>query len=149
MGLAVLTSQRSKDPNTKVGSCIVNSQNRVVSVGYNGFPIGCSDLEFPWTNDKQNNAFENTKYAYVVHSEANAIINKNDASLKDCTLYTTLFCCCECAKLIIQSGIKKIVYLDDKYHDEPSSIASRRMFDATGVTFERYSGRTPTIKFSE
>ena len=131
MGIAVLSSYRSKDPSTQVGACIVNENNRIMSMGYNGFPSGCSDDEFPW-----DRTGEETKYPYVVHAEPNAILNST-VSLKDATIYVTLFPCNECAKLIIQSGIKHVVYGNDKYHDQDSFIASRRMFDSAGVTYEK------------
>lgn len=135
MGVAVLSSLRSKDPNTKVGACIVNQDKRIVGIGYNGFPIGCSDETFPWGNSKDDKYLD-TKYPYVVHAEPNAILNST-SNLKGSTLYVTLFPCNECAKLIIQSGIKHIVYMDNKYETADSSIASRRMLDASGVTYSK------------
>jgi dCMP deaminase len=110
MGIAVLSSQRSKDPSTQVGACIVTSENKIVSMGYNGFPTGCLDSQLPWGRDSENPL--ETKYLYVVHAEKNAILNAT-GNLKGCTLYVTLFPCHECAKDIIQSGIKRIVYLRD------------------------------------
>lgn len=115
----------------KVGACIVDSSNRIVSVGYNGFPTGCSDDEFPWKRDSED-PLEN-KYAYVCHAESNAIMNKNSVHLKGCTLYVTLAPCNECAKLIIQSGIKKVVFCEDKYHDSWMWVAARKMFNASGT----------------
>lgn len=135
MGVALLSAKRSKDPNTKVGACIVNQKKRIVGIGYNGLPCGCDDLSFPWVNDKSINELD-TKYPYVVHAESNAILNST-TNLDGCSLYVSLFPCNECAKLIIQSGIKHIVYMNDKYKDSPSNIASRRMFDASGVTYEK------------
>ena len=129
MGLAVLSGKRSKDPNTQVGACIVTPQNRIASVGYNGFPMGCSDDVFPWNREGDD---INTKYPYVVHAELNAILNSK-ADLNGCTIYVSLFPCNECAKAIIQSGIKKVVYLSDKYHDSMASVASRKMLDSAGV----------------
>lgn len=133
MGVASLSSKRSKDPNTQVGACVVNEDKRIIGIGYNGFPMGCRDDVFPW--GKEDN-YLNTKYPYVVHAEPNAILNCT-SSLKGATLYVTLFPCNECAKLIIQSGIKHIVYASDKYHETESSIASRKMFDAAKVTYEK------------
>ena len=133
MGVALLSSYRSKDPHTKVGACIVNTKKRIVGIGYNGFPYGCSDEKYPWENNKENK-FLDTKYPYVVHAEANAILNSTE-SLDNATLYVSLFPCNECAKLIIQSGIKHIVYMDDKYKDQDSFIASRRMFDSANVDY--------------
>lgn len=142
MGVAVLSARRSKDPRTKVGTCIVNEQRRIVAIGYNGMPNHCSDEEFPW-GDKADNELD-TKYLYVVHAELNAILNSVD-DLTGCTLYTALFPCNECCKAIIQSGIKHVVYLSDKYADTESVIASKRMFGAAEVSFQEYSGRRGTI----
>ena len=129
MSIAKLAGMRSKDPNSQVGACIVSQDNKILSMGYNGFPIGCSDEVFPWAREGQP---LDTKYLYVVHSELNAILNYR-GSLEGAKLYVSLFPCNECAKAIIQCGIKTIVYEDDKYHDTPSTIASRRMLDAAGV----------------
>ena len=134
MGVALLSAKRSKDPNTQVGCCIVNNDNVIVSVGYNGLPKGCKDDEFPWEREGD---FENTKYAYVVHSELNAILNSKLKDLKDCKLYVTLFPCNECSKAIIQSGIKQIYFLCDKYHDTPSMRVSRRLLDTAGVKYQK------------
>lgn len=136
MGVALLSSKRSKDPNTKVGACIVNCDKKIIGIGYNGMPFGCSDTLFPWANDKDKEYLD-TKYPYVVHAEPNAILNAN-SSVKGSTLYVTLFPCNECAKLVIQSGIKEIVYMSDKYHDFDSSIASRRMFDSAGIEYRKF-----------
>ena len=130
MGVALLAAQRSKDPNTQVGACIVDDSKRILSTGYNGFPQGCSDDEFPWNRDEKQGE---TKYQFVVHAELNAILNASGKNLYGSTVYVALFPCNECAKAIIQSGIKEVVYLSDKYHDTPSTIASRRMLDAAGV----------------
>ena len=129
MGVALLSSKRSKDPNTKVGACIVNKNKRIVGIGYNGLPYGCCDDCFPWEREGE---FLETKYPYVVHAEPNAILNATE-NLTGATLYVSLFPCNECAKLIIQSGIKEIVYLDNKYADTDSCKASVRMFNAAGV----------------
>ena len=112
MGVAMLSAMRSKDPNTQVGACIVNREHRIVGVGYNGFPTGCSDDDLPW--DREGDWIE-TKYPYVCHAELNAILNSIGGDLRGCTLYVALFPCNECAKAIIQAGIRKIVYLSDKY----------------------------------
>ena len=130
MGVAKLSGLRSKDPNTQVGCCIVNQNKKIVAVGYNGMPMGCNDKDFPW--DVKEGSLENTKYAYVVHAELNAILNSTQ-QLQGCTIYVSLFPCNECSKAIIQSGIKEIVYADDKYFGTPSFIASRRMLEASGV----------------
>lgn len=142
MGLALLAAQRSKDPNTQVGACIVDQNNRVISIGYNGFPNGCSDDDLSWDS---HGDFLNIKYSYVVHSEQNAIINSNKKDLKDCRMYVTLFPCNECAKNIIQCGIKSIIYLNDKYHDRDFTIAARRMFDLTGVKYFQFKSQKKQI----
>ena len=134
MGVALLSSKRSKDPATQVGACIVNEDKKIIGIGYNGFPIGISDDEFPWGKNDSNPL--NNKYPYVVHAEPNAILNST-SSLKGSTLYVTLFPCNECTKLIIQSGIKHIVYLNNKYKDTDSIIASRKMLDAAGVDYRQ------------
>lgn len=133
MGVALLSAKRSKDPNTQVGACLVNEDKRIIGIGYNGFPRGCKDDEFPWGRD---GGVVDTKYAYVVHAEANAILNSN-SDLKGATLYVSLFPCNECAKLVIQSGVKHIIYMSDKYNGTDTDIASKRMLDAAGVTYEK------------
>lgn len=130
MGIAMLSSKRSKDPSTQVGACIVDKDNKVVGIGYNGFPIGCSDDNLPW--ERQADDANLTKYPYVVHAEANAILNSTK-DLHGSRIYVDLFPCNECAKLIIQSGIKEVVFLSDKYKDTDSVKASRRMFNLSGV----------------
>jgi len=134
MGVALLSSMRSKDPNTKVGACIVNQKKRIVGIGYNGFPCGCNDDDFPWERNSEN--FLDNKYPYVVHAEPNAILNSN-SSLENCIIYVTLFPCNECAKLVIQSGIREIVYMDDKYNGTEGDIAAKRMLDAAGVKYRK------------
>ncbi len=135
MGIAFLSGMRSKDPHTQVGACIVSQDNKILSVGYNGFPIGCSDDEFPWT--RVGEPLDN-KYFYTTHSELNAILNFRGGSLDGAKLYVTLFPCNECAKAIIQSGIREVIYDSDMYSDTPSTIASRRMLTAAGVKFHQY-----------
>lgn len=129
MGVALLSSYRSKDPSTKVGACIVDKYNKIVGVGYNGFPIGCDDELLPWAREGE---FLDTKYPYVCHAELNAILNSN-FNLKDCRIYVALFPCNECAKAIIQSGIREVIYLEDKYKGEDNVIASKKMFRMAGV----------------
>lgn len=136
MGIAMLSGMRSKDPSTQVGACIVSQDNKILSMGYNGFPKGCSDDEFPWT--KEGEPLDN-KYFYSTHSELNAILNYRGGSLECAKLYVTLFPCNECAKAIIQCGIETVVYECDKYSDTESVIASKRMFDAAGVRYYQYS----------
>jgi len=133
MGVSILSAYRSKDPNTKVGACIVNQDNKIVGVGYNGFPIGCDDDELPWSREGD---FLETKYPYVCHAELNAILNSNQP-LKGAKLYVALFPCNECAKAIIQAGIKEVIYLEDKYKDTDSVIASKRMFDMAQVSYRQ------------
>lgn len=135
MGVAILSSMRSKDPNTQVGACIVNKKNRIVGIGYNGLPVGLNDDEFPWGNQGD---FLDTKYPYVVHAEPNAILNSIE-KLDNATIYVTLFPCNECAKLVIQSGIKEIVYLSDKYDNSDADKAAKRMLDAAKVSYRKLS----------
>lgn len=135
MGIALLSAKRSKDPNTQVGACIVNENKKIMSVGYNGFPHGCSDDEFPWERDGESSI--DTKYPFVCHAELNAILNNAGASLKGCSIYVALFPCNECAKAIIQSGIKRVLYLSDKYKDTDGVRASKKMFDAAGVEYRQ------------
>lgn len=131
MGVAYLSAMRSKDPGTQVGACIVSNENKILSMGYNGFPHGCSDDEFPWGKTAVN-PYDN-KYFYSTHGELNAILNYRGGSLEGSKLYVTLFPCNECAKAIIQAGIKKVIYADDKYGDTPSVRASKRMLHAAKV----------------
>ena len=130
MGVSKLAGMRSKDPNTQVGACIVSEDNKILSMGYNGFPNGCSDEDFPWERDGD---MLETKYAYVTHSELNAILNYRGGSLQGAKLYVSLFPCNECAKAIIQCGIKTVIYDSDKYINTPGNTASKRMFDAVGI----------------
>ena len=144
MSIALLSAQRSKDSNTQVGACIVNEEHRIVSVGYNGMPTGCADDDMPWEREGE---MLQTKYPYVCHAELNAILNSAAVSLKGCTLFVTLFPCNECAKAIIQSGIRKVVYLDNKYAGTDAILASERMFRMAGVSLEHYepTGREMTL----
>lgn len=146
IGVAELSAMRSKDPSTQVGCCIVDDSNRILSMGYNGLPAGCSDDEFPWTKASQN-PLEN-KYPYVVHSELNAILNFRGTSLAGSRLYVTMFPCNECAKAIIQAGIKEVVFMDDDYMKKESGMAALRMFKAAGIKCTQYvpSGRYVKIK---
>lgn len=132
MGVAMLAAQRSKDPNTQVGACIVSPDNIILSTGYNGFPKGCSDDEYPWEREGAE-----TKYPYVVHAELNAILNCNGNSLRGARIYVALFPCNECAKAIIQAGLTEVVYLSDKYKDTPSVQASKRMLGSAGVVMRQ------------
>ena len=146
MGVAMLSGMRSKDPNTQVGCCIVSQENRILSMGYNGFPAGCSDDEFPW--EREGDSPLETKYVYTTHSELNAILNYKGGSLAGAKLYVSLFPCIECAKAIIQCGIKEVIYDSDKYADTPSVIASKRMMEAAGVQYHQYRRTGREIKFT-
>ena len=145
MGVSKLSGMRSKDPNTQVGACIVSNDNKILSMGYNGFPNKCSDDDFPW--DREGDML-NTKYAFVTHSELNAILNYRGGSLEGAKIYVSLFPCHECDKAIIQSGIKTIVYDSDKYADTNSTTASKMMLDAAGVRYYQYqhTGRKVEIE---
>lgn len=134
MGVSVLSGMRSKDPNTQVGACIVSSDNKILSMGYNGFPNNCSDDEFPW--EREGDTLD-TKYPFVTHSELNAILNYRGGSLEGAKIYVSLFPCNECAKAIIQCGIKEVVYLSDKYNNTPMNRASKRLFNAAGVRLRK------------
>jgi dCMP deaminase len=142
----MLSARRSKDPSTQVGASIVNTQNRIMSVGYNGMPAGCSDDDFPWDRDGEDN-----KYLYVCHAELNAILNSGGRNLEGCRIYTALFPCNNCAKAIIQSGIREVCYLSDKYAHMPEFIAARRMFMAAGVALRKLEPAHGeiTLKLSE
>jgi len=135
MGIAMLSARRSKDPNTAVGACIVDKDNRILSLGYNGMPFGCSDDEYPW---ERTGSTLDTKYVYVCHAELNAILNYNGGSLKGARVYVTLFPCNECTKAIIQKGISEVVYFDDKYANTDTTLAAKRMLKSAGVITRRY-----------
>ena len=143
MGVALLAAKRSKDPNTQVGACIVDSNNIILSTGYNGFPIGCSDDEYPW-----NREGDDTKYPYVVHAELNTILNANGKNLRGSRIYVSLFPCNECAKAIIQAGIKEVVYLSDKYSSSPATIASKRMLSSAGVKIRQLQPSIDVLKIN-
>lgn len=141
MGIALLSAQRSKDGNTQVGACIVNEERKIVSVGYNGMPTGCSDEELPWARE---GAFLETKYPYVCHAELNAILNSR-TPMRGCTLYVTLFPCNECAKAIIQCGIRQVIYLENKYAGSDATLAAEKMFQMAGVTYTAYQPSEVTV----
>ena len=143
MGVAMLAARRSKDPNTQVGACIVSPDNIILSTGYNGFPKGCSDDEFPWEREGAE-----TKYPFVVHAELNAILNCNGKSLQGAKIYVALFPCNECAKAIIQSGIREVIYLSDKYADTDNVRASKRMLHSAGVTYRQLDTQLEEIRLS-
>ena len=144
MGIAVLSSLRSKDPNTKVGACIVDKEHKVVSIGYNGMPRGVDDDKVSWNRGEGLDS----KYLYVCHAEFNAILNtRNGAALEGCTLYVTLFPCNECAKAIIQTGIKEVVFFDNKYKDTTGVQASLKMLELAGVKIRQFNARLPEITY--
>ena len=145
MGVALLSAQRSKDPNTQVGACIVSPQKKIVGVGYNGFPIGVADDEFPWEREGD---FLETKYPYVCHAELNAILNSISRDLRDCSIYVDLFPCNECAKAIIQSGIREVVYLRDKYADTDVVKASKAMLRSAGVALKQHTPSKPSLELN-
>lgn len=136
MGVSLLSAMRSKDPNTQVGACIVSNDNKIMSVGYNGFPRGCSDDEFPWERDGEKS--NDTKYPFVCHAELNAILNAGERNLSGSRIFVALFPCNECAKAIIQSGIKEVIYISDKYADSDDTIASKKMLNAAGVKLTQF-----------
>lgn len=139
MSVALLAARRSKDPATQVGACIVNGQNKIVATGYNGMPNGVRDDLIPW---KKEGSFLDTKYAYVVHAELNAILNSVLTDQTGCRVYVTLFPCNECAKAIIQSGIRHVIYLEDKHKDKESTKAAKKLFQMVGVVCEQYGVET-------
>lgn len=145
MGVALLSGMRSKDPSTQVGACIVNPQNKIVGVGYNGLPIGCDDDLFPWGKEGEH---LDTKYPYVCHAELNAILNNIGINLLGCKIYVALYPCNECAKAIIQSGIKEVIYLSNKYAGQQSFIASQKMLEAAGVHTRKVVVNVDAIKIS-
>lgn len=134
MGVALLSACRSKDPNTQVGACIVSDKNKIVGAGYNGLPIGCDDDDFPWNKEGD---FLDTKYPFICHAELNAILNNIGMDLKGCKIYTALFPCNECTKAIIQSGIKEVIFLSDKYEGTDVFKASRIMLEKAGVSVRK------------
>ena len=140
MGVALLAARRSKDPSTQVGACIVSPEKIIISTGYNGLPNGCSDDEYPWGREG-----EETKYPYVVHAELNAILNAGGRVLRGAKLYVALFPCNECAKAIIQSGIKEVIYLSDKYAATDVVKASKRMLDSGGVAYHQLKPKLTTL----
>lgn len=145
MGVALLSAKRSKDPSTQVGACIVNAKNKIVGAGYNGLPIGCSDDDFPW---EKKGEFLDTKYPYICHAELNAILNNIGMELDDCKIYTALFPCNECTKAIIQSGIKEVIYLSDKYEGNDVFKASKFMLDKAGVKYRKVKSGLANLTLS-
>ncbi len=144
MGIAYLSAMRSKDPSTQVGACIIDEDKKIIGIGYNGFPIGSNDDEMPWNKEGE---FLDTKYPYVVHAELNAILN-SIKSLKNCTIYVTHFPCNECAKAIVQSGIKKVVYFSDKHKDKDSTKASIRILENAGLEVKKVEVRKNSLQIN-
>lgn len=145
MGIALLSSERSKDPSTSVGACIVDEDNKILSLGYNGMPMGCSDDEYSW--EREGNPLD-TKYLYVCHAELNALLNYSGTHMKGARIYTTLFPCNECTKALIQSGIKEVIYMCDKYANTDSVIAAKRMMNSAGVIYREYKPMNKEITLS-
>lgn len=143
MAVALLSAHRSKDPNTQVGACVANEQNKIVGVGYNGFPWGCSDDKLPWARE---GAFLDTKYPYVCHAEVNAVLNSITYNLNNCRIYVGLFPCNECTKVIIQAGIKEIIYMSDKYKETDTVRASKMMLDHAGISYRQFKTKRESIR---
>lgn len=147
MGIALLSAERSKDPSTQVGACIVSENNKILSTGYNGMPIGCNDDEMPWEREAEKP--NDTKYPFVCHAELNAILNiPSLIDNKNAKIYVALFPCNECAKAIIQSGIKEIIYACDKYAQTDAVIASKMMLDRAGVKYRKYESKGKKLTLS-
>ena len=147
MGIALLSAERSKDPSTQVGACIVSENNKILSTGYNGMPIGCNDDEMPWEREAEKP--NDTKYPFVCHAELNAILNSPSLmNNKNAKIYVALFPCKECAKAIIQSGIKEIIYACDKYAQTDAVIASKMMLDRAGVKYRKYESKGKKLTLS-
>ena len=146
MSVAMLSAFRSKDPNRQVGACIVDPKTqRIVGIGYNGFPWGCCDDQLPWARSAKGGSWLDSKYPYVCHAEMNAIFNKNCSSLDGCRIYTTLFPCNECAKLIIQARMLDVVYFSDAHAETDSMRASRRMLEMANVQTWRHKPSAPRV----
>ena len=135
MGVAKLFAQRSKDPNTQVGACIVDENNHIVGLGYNGFPRNCDSNCLPW--DREGDPLD-TKYLYVCHAESNSIDNGDNDKISGSKIYTTLFPCNECAKRIVQNKIVEVIYFSDKYHDTDECVAARKIFKMAGVSTRQF-----------
>lgn len=146
MSIAHLASCRSKDPSSKVGACIVSLDNRILSTGYNGMPSGIDETKLSWAREAENPL--DTKYPYVCHAELNAILNSNH-NLKGSICYVTMFPCNECSKALIQAGIKKVIYYEDKYPDIPSTLASKKLLDLAKVEYVKYKGDLIEFSFKE
>ena len=145
MGISLLSAKRSKDPRTQVGACIVSPKNKIVGVGYNGLPIGCSDDEFPWHHDGN---YLDTKYPYICHAEINALLNNIGKELDGCRIYTVLFPCNECTKAIIQSGITEVIYLSDKHADTDFVKAAKIMLKKSGIKIRKFESTLKNLSIS-
>ena len=145
MAVALLSAQRSKDPSTQVGACVANSLNKIVGVGYNGFPWGCSDDDLPW--DREGDYLD-TKYPFVCHAELNAVLNSITFDLRDCRIYVALFPCNECTKVIIQAGIREIIYLSDKYKDSDFVKASKIMLEKSNTSYRQFKPERESVRLS-
>ena len=145
MGIALLSAKRSKDPSTQVGACIVSDDNKIMSVGYNGFPRGCSDDEYPW--ERSGESSNDTKYPFVCHAELNAILNSGGHNLAGSRIYVALFPCNECAKAIIQAGIKTVIYDCDKYDGTPMNLVSKKLLKTAGVEVIKYNKSGRKVEF--
>lgn len=144
MWIALLSSKRSKDPWKRVGACIVNDKNKIIWIWYNGFPIWCSDDELPWNSEADD--ILDKKNTYVVHSEVNAILNSIE-KLDNSKLYVLLFPCNECAKIIIQSWIKEVVYLKE-YRYTKIVEATKRMFNLSWIKTRKLNPKEKEIKLN-
>ncbi|KAF7710059.1 hypothetical protein HF521_008931 [Silurus meridionalis] len=139
MTVALLFAKKSPDPNTKVGACIVNQEGKIVGIGYNKMPNGCENADFPWKRGKYDDP--TTKHQYVCHAELNAIVNKTSVDVKGCTIYVTLFPCNQCARILIQSGVRNLVYLSNKRKDRPDTNVSNKLLDTAGVTCRQFTAQ--------
>lgn len=147
MATALLAEQRSKDPHTQVGACLINEDKRIVGVGYNGFPLRCSDDDFPWSKGESPNELD-SKHMYVVHAEVNAIIGKPTSETRGCTIYVTEFPCNNCAKVIIQSHIKNVIYLRNKKDGTKEDFASKKMLDTAGIEYTKFNTKREKIEIN-
>lgn len=133
MGIALLLRLRSRDTNTKVGACLVNDRNEIISIGYNDFPLPETGIEFSWKRDGQ---YLQTKYPYVCHAELNTLISaKGDT--RNSKMYITSFPCSECAKAIIQAGVQRVIYSGDDCSNSNSSVAALELFKKYDIVINK------------
>jgi len=142
---AMLASYKSKDPNTKVGSVIVDEHNHQISMGYNGTIAGVDETLIPWGNNREV-PLEHQKYGYVIHSEANAISHAK-GSLANARVYVTLFPCNECAKLLASHRVKEIIYLSDKYAETPENRIAKKIFQMSKISYRQLKLSEVTLDF--